>query len=89
MVSVNGSGDVQVAGQVSYDDRGTEPVPALVAGAEYQGGREGVLPGDVPEALARMYSTTTHVIMIPLPKAGDGEVALALEDQPWTVRVSP
>ena len=40
-------------------------------------------------ALARMYSTVTHAILIPLPKAGDGEVALALEDQPWKVRVSP
>jgi hypothetical protein len=41
------------------------------------------------KALARMYSTATHAVVMPLPKAGEGELALALEDQPWKVRVSP
>ena len=50
---------------------------------------EGNCPAKYRTALARMYSTATHAILVPLPKAGDGEVALALEDQPWKVRVSP
>jgi hypothetical protein len=89
VVSVTGSGDVQVAGQVSYD-AGTPSLYLRWSPArDTRIAVEGNCAATYRTALARMYRTVTHAIVIPLPKAGDGEVALALEDQPWKVRVSP
>ncbi len=89
MVSVAGSGDVQVSGEVK-DDEGAPALylrwsPARDTEVEV----EGSCPASYRKALARMYSTATHAVLMPLPKAGEGEVALALDDQPWKVRVSP
>jgi len=89
VVTVVGSGDVQVSGEVT-DDAGVPNLylrwsPARDTEVEV----EGNCPAAYRKALARMYSTATHAVMMPLPKAGEGEVALALDDQPWKVRVSP
>jgi hypothetical protein len=89
VVTVAGSGDVQVSGEVK-DDAGVPNLylrwsPARDTEVEV----EGSCPVSYRKALSRMYSTATHAVLMPLPKAGEGEVALALEDQPWKVRVSP
>ncbi len=88
-VKVAGSGDVQVSGAVTSDD-GT---PALALrwspARDTRIDVEGTCPAHYRKALERMYSTVTHSVLIPLPLAGQGEITLALEDQPWSVRVSP
>ena len=89
IVNLTGSGDVQVSGQVSYDAGAPNLYLRWSPARDTRITVEGNCPAKYRTALARMYSTVTHAIVIPLPKAGDGEVALALEDQPWKVRVSP
>ena len=89
IVSVTGSGDVQVSGQVNNDDGTPNLYLRWSPARDTEIAVEGSCTAAYRAALARMYSTVTHAILIPLPKAGDGEVALALEDQPWKVRVSP
>lgn len=88
-VYVTGSGDVQVSGQVSNDEGAPTLYLRWSPARDTHIAVEGNCPAKYRTALARMYSTVTHAVLIPLPKAGDGEVALALEDQPWKVRVSP
>jgi hypothetical protein len=89
IVNVIGSGDVQVSGQVSNDDGTPNLYLRWSPARDTQIAVEGNCPAKYRSALARMYNTVTHAVFIPLPKAGDGEVAMALEDQPWKVRVSP
>jgi hypothetical protein len=89
VVQVNGSGGVQVAA-VPVDDRGTPSLqlrwtPARNTKVDVTGS----CTAKYREALLQLYRTTTHVITVPVPKVGQGEVALALEEQPWAVRVSP
>jgi hypothetical protein len=89
VVHVAGSGGVQVAAE-PVDDRG---VPSLQLRWSPARNTKVDVTGDCsPQyrvALAQLYRTTTHVITLPVPKVGQGEIALALEEQPWAVRVSP
>jgi hypothetical protein len=89
IVNLVGSGDVQVAGQVTNDDS----VPTLhlrwSPARETRIDIQGSCPADYRNALVRMYRTVTHAVVIPLPRAGDAELSLALDDQPWKVQVSP
>ena len=89
IVSVTGSGDVQVSGHVSNDDGTPNLYLRWSPARDTRIDVEGSCPAAYRTALGRMYSTVTHAVLIPLPKAGDGEVALELEDQPWKVQVSP
>ena len=89
VVYVTGSGDVQVSGQVSYDAGRPNLYLRWSPARDTRIVVEGNCPAKYRTALARMYSTVTHAILTPLPKAGDDEVTLGLEDQPWKVRVSP
>ena len=88
-VSVSGSGEVQASGEVTTDNG----APALYLRWSPARDIEVVVEGSCPEryrkALARMYRTETHAVLLPLPRAGDGEITQALEDEPWKVRVSP
>ena len=88
-VSLTGSGDVQVSGQVNNEGGAPTLYLRWSPARDTRIAVEGSCPAKYRAALARMYSTVTHAVLIPLPKAGDGEMALALEDQPWKVRVSP
>ena len=89
IVNVTGSGDVQVSGKVTSEDGVPNLYLRWSPARDTQIEVAGNCPAKYRAALARMYSTVTHAVVIPLPKAGDGEVALALDDQPWKVRVSP
>lgn len=88
-VSVTGSGDVQVSGVVTTEGGGFVLYLRWSPARDTEVRVEGSCPERYQTALARMYRTVTHAVLIPLPRAGDAEVALALEDQPWMVRVSP
>lgn len=89
IVNVVGSGDVQVSGQVTTEDGVATLNLRWSPARDTRIDVAGTCPQNYRTALARMYSTVTHAVLIPLPRAGDGEVALALDDQPWKVRVSP
>lgn len=89
IVSVAGSGDVQVSGQVSSDNGIPNLYLRWSPARDTRIAVEGNCPAKYRSALARLYNTVTHAVLIPLPRVGDGDVALALEDQPWRVRVSP
>ena len=88
-VEVTGSGEVQVAGEVHREDG--EPTlflrwsPARETRVTVAGG----CASSYREALARLYRTVTHVVVMPLPRAGAPAMVVALEDQPWVVSVSP
>ena len=89
IVSISGSGDVQVSGRVSNEEGTPNLYLRWSPARDTRIAVEGNCPAKYRSALARMYNTVTHAVLMPLPRAGDGEVALALEDQPWRVRISP
>ena len=82
-VSVTGSGDVQVSGEVTSEDGAFVLYLRWSPARDTEVNVDGSCAERYQKALARMYRTVTHAVLIPLPKAGDGEVALALEDQPF------
>jgi len=88
-VSVAGSGDVQVSGEVMNEAGGPLLDLRWSPARDTEVAVEGSCPARYRRALAQMYRTATHAVSIPLPKAGEGEVSLALEAQPWKVLVSP
>jgi hypothetical protein len=88
-VTVTGSGDVQVSGEVTSENGASELYLRWSPARDTRVVVAGTCPAQYRSALERMYRTTTHAVLMPLPKAGGGEVSLALEDQPWKVRVSP
>lgn len=88
-VSFRGSGDVQASGEVTRDEGAPVLYLRWSPARDTEVDVEGSCPVQYRRALERMYRTATHAVLIPLPKAGDGEIALTLEDQPWKVRVSP
>lgn len=89
VVTVVGSGDVQVSGEVTNSNGAQNLYLRWSPARDTEVTVEGTCPVAYRRALARMYSTATHAVLMPLPKAGEGELVLALEDQPWKVRVSP
>ncbi len=88
-VSVAGSGDVQVSGEVTNEAGGPLLDLRWSPARDTEVAVEGSCPARYRRALAQMYRTATHAVSVPLPKAGEGEVSLALEAQPWKVLVSP
>ncbi len=88
-VSVIGSGDVQVSGEVTNDNGAPGLYLRWSPARDTKVDVEGTCSAQYRNALARMYRAATHAVVIPLPKAGHSEIALALDDQPWKVRVSP
>lgn len=88
-VTVAGSGDVQVSGEVTNENGASGLYLRWSPARDIRVAVTGTCPAQYRSALERMYRTTTHAVLVPLPKAGGGEVSLALEDQPWKVRVSP
>ncbi len=88
-VSVAGSGDVQVSGEVKNVDGALMLYLRWSPARDTQVLVEGSCPVRYRKALAQMYRTATHAVLMPLPRVGQDELALALEDQPWKVRVSP
>jgi len=88
-VNVVGSGDVQVSGEVMSEAGGPLLDLRWSPARDTEVMVEGSCPARYRRALAQMYRTATHTVSIPLPKAGGGEVSLALEAQPWKVQVSP
>lgn len=88
-VTVSGSGDVQVSGEVTSEGTGSVLYLRWSPARDTSIDIGGTCPASYRNALERMYRTVTHAVLVPLPKAGDGEVVVALEDQPWQVRVSP
>ena len=89
VVHVTGSGEVQVSGEVTNEEGVQYLYMRWSPARDTEVTVEGNCPVPYQKALARLYSTATHAVVMPLPKAGEGELALALEDQPWKVRVSP
>lgn len=88
-VDLQGSGEVQVAGDVRNEEGSSMLYLRWSPARETQVTVAGGCAASYREALARMYRTVTHVVAVPLPKAGEPAVSLALEDQPWVVSVSP
>ena len=89
IVHVVGSGDVQVAGQVTNEDGVPNLYLRWSPARETRIEVEGNCPAAYRNALSRMYRTVTHAVVIPLPRAGSAGLSLALDDQPWKVQVSP
>ena len=89
IVTLAGSGDVQVSGEVANADGAPTLYLRWSPARETKVVIEGSCALQYRKALAKMYRTVTHAVLMPLPRAGGGEMALALEDQPWKVRVSP
>lgn len=87
--SVVGSGDVQVAGQVTSDGGASTLYLRWSPARDTRVTVDGNCPASYRSALARLYGTVTHAVVMPLPRAGDGELSLVLDDQPWKVQVSP
>ncbi len=89
-VQVTGSGEVQAAGEPTALDDGQ---PALALRWSPARGTRIAIEGDCTaayrEALARMYRTASHLVVIPVPSVGHDPVAVMLDDQPWSVKVSP
>jgi hypothetical protein len=87
-VRMSGEGEVQASGELVAEN-GT----ALELRWSPARGTRVAVEGDCPKAyrdgLARLYRTVTHSVLLPLPNAGAAPVEVALDDQPWKVKVSP
>lgn len=87
-VRMRGAGEVQASGELA----GGEGAVLELRWSPAHSTRVQV-DGDCPKAyrdgLARLYRTVTHSVVIPVPAAGAAPLEMALDDQPWKVKVSP
>jgi len=89
-VQVTGSGEVQAAGEpTAFDDGRPGLMLRWSPARETRVVAEGTCAEAYRDALARMYRTTSHMVLIPVPRVGHDPVAEMLDDQPWSVKVSP